>query len=401
MTVTLLGIGCGTTATITSEGLTALRQADVLIGSKRLLDSLPADCISPKSIMFAATKPQNILDFLQNSGGQNPCVIYSGDSGFYSGARSLLPLLKQLNIQVSLLPGISSVQTFAAHLERPWQNWNLVSAHGVACDPVAAVMQGRPAFFLTGGSLGPASLCTQFVDAGLGDLHVTVGENLTSLEETITFGTAADFAEKSFAPLSVLLAEAAPAAQKRTPGWPDDAFVRGDKIPMTKQEVRAAVLAKLAVTPEEICWDIGAGTGSVSVELALQSRAVWAVECKPAACTLIEENARRFHVYNLHLVPGTAPEVLAQLPRPDAVFVGGSGGQLPQILRSIHTVNPFARICVSAIALETLSAACKVFQELDYQIEVTQICVSRAKMAGELHLLFAQNPVFLITGAAK
>lgn len=401
MTVTLLGIGCGTTATITAEGLAALRQADVLVGAKRLLDSLPADCVSPNSTTFAATKPQNILDFLQNSGAQNPCVLYSGDSGFYSGARSLLPLLKQLDIQVCLLPGISSVQTLAARLERPWQNWNLVSAHGVACDAVAAVMQGRPAFFLTGGSLGPASLCAQFVDAGLGDLQVTAAENLTAPEETIISGTAADFAERSFAPLSVLLAEAAPAAPKRTPGWPDDAFVRGDKIPMTKQEVRAAVLAKLAVTPEEICWDIGAGTGSVSVELALQGRAVWAIECKPAACALIKENARRFHVYNLHLVQGTAPEALAQLPRPDAVFVGGSGGQLPQILRGIHTANPSARICVSAIALETLSAACEGLRELDYQIEVTQISVSRGKAAGELHLLFAQNPVFLITGVAK
>lgn len=395
MKITLLGMGCGGAATLTEQARRALAQAEYIVGAERLLTGLPQGCTPRRA---AATKPQAILELLRQAGAERACVAYSGDSGFYSGARSLLPLVEAEGWEAEVLPGISSLQALAARLGRPWQDWKLVSAHGVNCDAVAAVMEGRPAFFLTGGSLGPAALCRQLAEAGLGDLPVTVGENLTAPEETLCAGTAAGFAGRTFAPLSVLLAEAAPAMPRRTPGWPDDWFVRAGKIPMTKQEVRAAALAKLAVVPQEVCWDIGAGTGSVSVELAAQCRAVWAVESKPEALDLAGQNRARFHAYNLHLVQGAAPEALEGLPAPDAVFVGGSGGRLAEILAAVHAANPAARVCVAAIALETLHTAAGALAELGYEVEAAQIAVSRAKSAGGLHLLLAQNPVFLITG---
>lgn len=167
---------------------------------------------------------------------------------------------------------------------------------------------------------------------------------------------------------------------------------------MTKQEVRSAALGKLAVGPEDVCWDIGAGTGSVSVELALQSRSVWAVERDAEALALLRANRQRFCAWNLRIVEGCAPEALEGLPVPSAVFVGGSGGELPLILQAVHNANPRARICVSAIALETLNAALRGLTALGYETEVAQIAVSRCRPAGTLHLLTAQNPVFLITG---
>lgn len=399
MKVTLLGLGCGTDATLTAQARQALAEAEYIIGAQRLLAGLPPLCTPRRA---AATKPQAILELLQKAACGRACVVYSGDSGFYSGARSLLPLLEAAGWQTEVLPGISSLQAMAACLGRPWQDWTLVSAHGVACDAVAAVMQGRPAFFLTGGTLGPGALCAQLAAAGLGELPVTVGEALTYPDQALHTGTAAEFAGRSFGPLSVLLAEAAPAMPRRTPGWPDEAFARGGAqgrpVPMTKQEVRAAALAKLAVQPGETCWDVGAGTGSVSVELAAVSRAVWAVECRPDACELIGQNRARHHAYNLHLVRGEAPAALAGLPAPNAVFVGGSGGCLAAILQAVHAANPAARVCVAAIALETLHTAADTLQALGYGVEITQIAVSCAKAAGGLHLLLAQNPVFLITG---
>ena len=167
---------------------------------------------------------------------------------------------------------------------------------------------------------------------------------------------------------------------------------------MTKQEVRSAALGKLAVGPEDVCWDIGAGTGSVSVELALQSRSVWAVERDAEALALLRANRQRFCAWNLRIVEGCAPKALEGLPPPSAVFVGGSGGELPLILQAVHNANPRARICVSAIALETLNAALRGLTALGYEAEVAQIAVSRCRPAGTLHLLTAQNPVFLITG---
>ena len=160
---------------------------------------------------------------------------------------------------------------------------------------------------------------------------------------------------------------------------------------MTKQEIRATALAKLAVAPEDICWDIGAGTGSVSVELAAVCRGVWAVERKAEACALLRQNRAKFHAYPLRIVEGDAPEVLHTLPKPDAVFIGGSGGHLPEILRAVYDANSAARVCVPAIALETVQTALTT-------VEIAQISVSRTKAAGGLHMLLAHNPVFLLTG---
>ena len=169
---------------------------------------------------------------------------------------------------------------------------------------------------------------------------------------------------------------------------------------MTKQEIRAAALAKLGVQPEETLWDVGAGTGSVSVELALAAPRgrVYAVECEPDACTLIRKNREKFAAKNLILIEGRAPQALEALPAPDAVFIGGTKGGMAAVVNAVLAKNPYARICISAIALETLSAAIAALTAQGLSAEVTQIAVSRTRPAGRLHLLTANNPIFLITG---
>ena len=390
MKCTLIGMGCGARQ-LTAEAGEAIHTAQLLIGAKRLLELLP-DTGAQKIPEY---RPQEIVSLLHTHPAEECCVLYSGDSGFYSGAAGLLPLLEGMEVRV--LPGISSLQAFAAQLGEPWQEWNLCSAHGAACDPVQAVMQGKKAFFLTSGAESPGELCAELTAAGLGTLQISVGENLGGDRMQIWHGTAAECTQRTFAPLNVMLADAAPRYQRRVAGIPDEEFLR-EKVPMTKQEVRAAVLAKLAPTPEEVCWDVGAGTGSVSVELSYAAKNVWAVEQKPEAVELIRRNREKFCAWNLHVIEGTAPEVFAKLPMPDAVFVGGSGGQLREILNAAVQKNPQVRICVSAIALETLQGAVSALEQLGYAPEVTQISVSRTRAAGSLHLLMAQNPVFLITG---
>lgn len=396
MNVTLIGMGSGQPENLTLQGLAALRQADLILGARRLLAVLPAGCTENRA---AAYRPDEVAELLQTSGAENAVLVYSGDTGFYSGASSMMEKLEALGVRARVLPGLSSIQLLAAALGRPWQGWNLVSAHGRTCDPVAECMQGRPTFFLTGGSEDPATLCAQLAAEGFGDVQGVVGQCLGTPEEKLFRGSVKELAAGRFNSLSVLLVEAAEVLPRRAPGLPDEAFERGD-VPMTKQEVRAAVLAKLAVRPEDILWDVGAGTGSVSVELALAAPRgrVYAVECRPEGCALIKANREKFRTRNLVLVEGLAPAALSDLPVPDAVFIGGSKGSLAAIVDAALDKNPDARICVSAIALESLSAAVTALTAKGRTVQVSQIAVSRAKAVGGLHLMMAQNPIYLITG---
>ena len=330
-------------------------------------------------------------------------MLYSGDTGFHSGARALLTLLGDRDIPARVLPGISSLQYFAARLGRPWQDWVPVSAHGSACDPVGEVLAagGKPVFFLTGGAAGAGELCRRLTQAGLGHLAATVGEALSYPEEQIRSGPAYELAERETAPLSVLLVEGfePPANAPRSQGLEDEVFLRGE-VPMTKQEVRAAALARLEVRDGQVYWDVGAGTGSVSVELALLAPRgkVYAVECRGEACALIRANRERFAAYNLILAEGRAPQALEALPAPDGVFIGGSGGELLPILQAAVEKNPAVRVCLTAIAVETLGLAAAALTQLGMEPRITQITAARSRPAGGLHLMVGQNPVWIVTG---
>ncbi len=394
MKIYLVGMGSGTPGSLTMQGLNALREAELILGARRLLGTLPEGCTANRTPIY---KCEEICALLRTAPVACAAVAYSGDTGFYSGAVTLCRALDAAGLAYTVCPGLSSVQLLAAALGRPWQNWKLVSAHGCTCAPAMVCSSDAPTFFLTGGRETPATLCTKLVQSGCGNVLATVGENLGTSAQRLVAGPVQVLAQQEFAALSVLLVEPCPALLRRVPGLPDEAFIRG-KTPMTKQEVRAAVLAKLAVRPGDTLWDVGAGTGSVSVEMALAAPngQVCAVECDADACALITQNGAKFGVSNLHLTAGKAPEALAALPTPDAVFIGGSKGNLAAIVDTVLAANPEARLCISAIALETLQQALAALAAHGLTAQVTQIAVNRSKAAGSLHLLMANNPVFLI-----
>ncbi len=184
----------------------------------------------------------------------------------------------------------------------------------------------------------------------------------------------------------------------------DECFVRGD-VPMTKSEVRAIVLSKLEPEQDSIVYDIGAGTGSVSVEAALAAPGghVYAFERKEEGCRLIRENAEKFSVKNVTVVPGTVPESLLEglehhrFPKPDRVFVGGSGGKLEEILDILRKENPSVRIVTDVIALETLSVIADYVKRHQLDAEFVSVQISRSKKLGGYHLMQGMNPVYVVT----
>lgn len=401
--VTIIGAGPGNPDLLSRAALDAIDIADVVIGAHRALVGID---VPPDVVRCELVKTADIVAALTDAASwQRAVVVMTGDVGLFSGARRLVEALSgDAQVDVRVIPGISSASYLAARLARPWQDWRFVSAHGVACDIVAEAERAGELFLATSGGEDPSRFSGELVQAGFGDARVTVAERLSYPDERITCATASEIAGQTFDDLNVMLIEfAGGAASSRWPyassGIPDELFIRGD-VPMTKQEVRAVALAKLRLTATDTVWDVGAGTGSVSIEAALVARAgsVWAVERNAAGVRLIRENADAFGCGNVHAVPGVAPEALAKLPVPDAVFVGGSAGELPSIVEAALEKNSQVRLCVPCVTVETLTEACALLSGSRFKgFEACQVSAARAETVGSYHLMKAQNPVFLVS----
>lgn len=404
--VTIIGAGPGNPDLLSRAALDAIDIADVVIGAHRTLAGID---VPPDVARCELVKTADIVAELTDAASwQRAVVVMTGDVGLFSGARRLVEALSgDAQVDVRVIPGISSASYLAARLARPWQDWRFASAHGVACDIVAEAERAGELFLATSGGEDPSRLSGELVQAGFGDARVTVAERLSYPDERITCATASEIAGQTFDDLNVMLIEfaggAGSPAGSRWPyassGIPDELFIRGD-VPMTKQEVRAVALAKLRLTATDTVWDVGAGTGSVSIEAALVARAgsVWAVERNAAGVRLIRENADAFGCGNVHAVPGVAPEALAKLPVPDAVFVGGSAGELPSIVEAALEKNSQVRLCVPCVTIETLTEACALLSGSRFKgFEACQVSAARAEAVGSHHLMKAQNPVFLVS----
>ena len=404
--VTIIGAGPGNPDLLSRAALDAIDIADVVIGAHRALVGID---VPPDVVRCELVKTADIVAALTDAASwQRAVVVMTGDVGLFSGARRLVEALSgDARVDVRIIPGISSASYLAARLARPWQDWRFASAHGVACDIVAEAERAGELFLVTSGGEDPSRLSGELVQAGFGDARVTVAERLSYPDERITCATASEIAGQTFDDLNVMLIEfaggAGSPANSRWPyassGIPDELFIRGD-VPMTKQEVRAVALAKLRLTATDTVWDVGAGTGSVSIEAALIARAgsVWAVERNATGVRLIRENADAFGCGNVHAVPGVAPEALAKLPVPDAVFVGGSAGELPSIVEAALEKNSQVRLCVPCVTVETLTEACALLSGSRFKgFEACQVSAARAEAVGSHHLMKAQNPVFLVS----
>ena len=396
--VYLVGVGMGNRDLLTREAEDAVAGAGLLLGVERLLDLFP-ELDVPKE---ALTRPRELLEAIRESSAHTIAVLYSGDTGFFSGAKGLLSLLEgEEDLEVEVLPGISSLSYFSARCRRSWQDVFVLSCHGRDEGAVAAVQSHSSTFLLTGGAFRVETLCRMLTEAGLGHLACAGGERLSYPEERLVFGTAAELSRDSFADLSVLLVDNPSPVQPifQAPGLSDDAFIRG-RVPMTKEEVRTLAVSKLRLGRRDTLWDVGAGTGSVSVEcaLCLSEGRVYAVERRSEACALIGSNRDQFQLSNLYLVEGEAPQVLENLPAPDSVFIGGSAGALRDIVGVALEKNPAVRIVATAITLETLQEALAALRQFRFQdTEVVQVSVSRSSSVGPYHMMRGENPVYLIS----
>ncbi len=420
--ITLLGIGMGSQKLLTVQGKNSLDQADLLIGARRMVDSVKR----PGQDVFVEYRSQEIRDYIDaHPEYDNIVIVLSGDVGFYSGARKLLEVLcqdsadlrvqrkngsekseeerdssAQNNTEIEIQCGISSVVYFMSQIGLSWDDAKIVSAHGRGCNLISHICYTEKVFSILGTSDGVAVLAEKLVKYGMGDVLLYVGENLSYENEKIFAKPASELTEYKGDPLSVICAVNENAGTRlETHGIRDEEFIRG-KAPMTKEEVRTVSLSKLRLTADSVCYDVGAGTGSLSIEMALRAHQgqVWAIEKKEDAVELIHRNKVKFAADNLEIVEGLAPEALKDLPAPTHAFIGGSSGNLKEIVKLLLEKNSHVRIVINCITLETVSEALETAKEFGFEEnEIVQLSAARSKAIGRYHMMMGENPIYIIT----
>lgn len=405
MRVYLIGIGMGNPDTLTVGGLRAIRQSQLLVGARRMLDAVaPVAPSQPAPRMVEAVRADDVEAALRQSDAGVASVLFSGDLGLYSGFSQVRGRLAGMDVEV--VPGVSSLSYLCAKLGAPWQDAHIVSVHGCEANVVGAVQSHAKTFILTGGATKAQDVCADLAAHDLAAVQIAAGERLSYPDERIVRGSAGDLQNEAFCDLTVLLATNAAPIERQTsvPCLPDAAFARNESTPMTKEEVRELAVCKLRLRPDDVVWDVGAGTGSVSVEaaLAVPRGQVVAVEKDRAALDVLAYNKSIRNLTNLRIVDGRAPKALLGLPAPDRVFVGGSAGGMEGILRAAVKANPSLRVVITCITLETVGAALAALDACGFRHpEVVQVAVARAQEAGPYHLMMGQNPVYLFCAGGE
>jgi len=291
---------------------------------------------------------------------------------------------------------------FASRICESWEDAKLVSLHGKHDNIERNVALNRKVFFLTdGNSNNVKSICKTLTENGLSQVKVYVGEQLSYEEEQITSGTAKELSQKDFHSLSVMMVinENLVTEDKNTLGIKDEYFSRG-QVPMTKEEVRILSIARLELEEDYKVLDIGAGTGSVSIQMAelCTKGEVIAIEKDEEALEIINQNKKKFKANNLEIISAEAMEIEPNITGEfDAIFVGGSGGNIADIIKSYGSkLKKDKNIVLNFITINNVYKAMETLKELNYEVECIQLQVSKTK--GQSYMLMANNPIFVVSG---
>ena len=408
--ISLIGIGMGSRESMTVEAAEAICACDCMIGAQRMLDSArelrygtdPAVRV-PELCEYNSVR---ILAYIEEHPDYaHVAVLLSGDTGFYSGAKKLSEMFAghPNQYEVEMIPGISSVICLAARLKTTWEDGAVLSLHGQEGNFIQTVNRNGKTFLLLGGKGAGEKMITRLKEYGMDDVTVHIGSRLSYPDEQIVSGHPGDFSGDEADGLCAAMI-LNPHPDKRTgPHIRDEEFIRGN-VPMTKAEVRSVSLAQMELTENAVVYDIGAGTGSVSVEAARSGDKirVYAIEKKPEAAELLKQNQKKFRTDGIHIIKGVAPDALRELEPPTHVFIGGSSGNLREILCTVLDKNPSARIVINAISLETVGEVMDAIEEgLLRDAQITQIMASRARVLGRYHMMTGQNPVYIISAGGE
>ena len=398
LSVSLVGIGMGTESSMTTFARDAIEKAEAVFGAERLLRNIS----NPKKFSMYLSK--DIIPVLENENIRNAVITFSGDTGFYSGAKKMIQALRKWrsDIEIQVIPGISSFAYLAAKLGESYDDACLFSIHGKNSDKdikalTDKVIYNEKVFVLLSGAGDISEIAKRLTDYGV-EGRICVGVNLSYENERIielSLEEAVQFKEDGIA--TIMIKNLNPLKRPLINVKKDSDFIR-DKIPMTKECIRHESIIRLGLKEGETFYDIGGGTGSVAIEAAsLDSRLqVYTIEKKKEAVELIRENIKKADVPNVEVLEGDAVDLLVDMPKPDAVFIGGSGGRLSEIVSMLHSKGDGIRFVINAVSLETIEEVREVIKKYEPDDEETvMISVSDVKKLGSYHMLQGQNPIWI------
>jgi precorrin-6B C5,15-methyltransferase / cobalt-precorrin-6B C5,C15-methyltransferase len=401
----IIGIGDDGLEGVTTGARQLIDQAELLLGAEATLAKVPPS--KAQRVALSANLDQAV-EKLSKLAGKRAVVLASGDPLFYGVARFLCDKLGKDSFDV--VPHVSSMQLAFARVKESWEEAFLTNLANHPLDHVIERIRGATTVGLfTSEKHSPQGLAKALLERRIDYFSAYVCENLGSPDERVTQGELADIAGEEFSPLNVMILIRKPnvpdrpseAIGHRLFGNPDEAFLQSKPKQglLTPAEVRALALSELDLGPASIVWDIGAGSGSVAIEAAQVSAAgkTYAIEMDPDDYALIIANAERFAVRNLVPVLGRAPDAWAELPAPDAIFVGGSGHEIGGVVElAYQRLRTGGRIVVNVAAIDALASVHDVLQRLAPEVKVTMVNIARGTYQLERMRFEALNPSFLI-----
>ncbi|WP_435005974.1 precorrin-6y C5,15-methyltransferase (decarboxylating) subunit CbiE [Tundrisphaera lichenicola] len=402
----IVGIGDDGMAGLTEPARRIVQEADLILGAPSTL-SLVEGAVGRK-VPLDPEMPEALRQVRAALNSARPVLVSGGDPLFYGVARYLCDRLGKEQFEV--IPHVSSMQLAFARVKESWDDAYLTSLAGRPFEAIVdRVRTAEKVGLFSSDEHPPSRIFRDLLDRGIDYFKAYVCENLGSPDERVTQGEMSDLAGLDFDPLNVLILVRKPdrpdrakgAGRYRLFGNPDYLFAQSQpkRGLITQAEVRSIALAQLDIRPTSVVWDIGAGSGSVAIEAAqLASQGmVYAVEPEAGDLALIQSNAEAFGVPNVRPIAGRAPEILANLPDPDAVFVGGTGRQVDTVLTAaFERLGPGGRLAVNVVTIDGLATAQKTLKALAGEVQIWNVSVSRAIEQMDRVRFEAVNPTFLL-----
>lgn len=391
--IDIIGCGAGTPSGLSEQTARSIKNAQILIGPAQLLETFAA----PGQQTVCADTDAELLEAAKEASEENCAVLLFGDPAYSPAAWTLRA---HFGTKAAFFNGISSLSLICSRIGIAAEKVRCLESSRDGSDLLYQISRSRYSCLLPETHLPAGEVLALLRASELGMLEAYCAVHLGQEGEVLRHGPVSELHEEDYPPNTVLLFSNPDWARYTTIGLPDESFFRGT-VPMTKFEVRNIASSKLEISATDIIYDIGAGTGSVSIELARRAYdgKVYAVERLPEALYLLNKNRRHLRAFNMEITAGEAPEILASLPAPDKIFIGGSGGRIDEIIRVVLSRNPRVLICATAATLETLAAARQAFSACNCHTEVIQTNAARLVPRGNAFSMFeAINPVFVLVG---